>query len=72
MVSGTCQIALRKIGENTIHRFVCSGDRLQVVDIPAGYTHSIKNIGDEDAVTIMWANELYDPENPDTYLENVE
>lgn len=72
VVSGTCQIALRKIGENTIHRFVCSGDRLQVVDIPAGYTHSIKNIGDEDAVTIMWANELYDPENPDTYLEKVE
>lgn len=72
VVSGTCEIALRKVGEETIHRFVCTGNHLQVVDIPAGYTHSIKNIGKEDAVTIMWANELYDPENPDTYLEKVE
>lgn len=72
VVSGTCEIALRKVGEAAIHRFVCSGNHLQVVDIPAGYTHSIKNIGKEDAVTIMWANELYDSENPDTYFEKVE
>ena len=43
----------------------------EVVDIPPGYTHSITNTGSDDMVTVMWANELFDPENPDTYYLQV-
>ena len=42
-----------------------------MVDIPCGYTHNIENIGDGEMVTVMWANEAFDPENPDTFYEQV-
>ena len=48
-----------------------SGDKLEVVRIPPGYTHNIINEGDTDMVTVMWANEVFDPERPDTYREKV-
>ena len=44
---------------------------MEVVDIPTGYTHNIENLGDSDMVTIMWANEAFDPEKPDTYYLEV-
>ena len=44
---------------------------MEVVDIPPGYTHNIENLGDTNLVTIMWANELFDVENPDTYYLEV-
>ena len=44
---------------------------MEVVDIPTGYTHNIENLGEADMVTIMWANEKFDPENPDTYYLQV-
>jgi len=44
-----------------------SGDEFRVVDIPPGYTHSIENIGEEELVTLFWANQIFDPDNPDTY-----
>jgi UDP-2-acetamido-2,6-beta-L-arabino-hexul-4-ose reductase len=72
VVSGTCVIKLRKVGEDKIITYTCDGKDLKVVDIPPGYTHNITNIGTEDSVTIMWANELYDPNNPDTYFLPVE
>ena len=43
------------------------GERLEVVRIPPGYTHNIVNVGDTDMVTLMWANEVFDPKNPDTF-----
>lgn len=67
VVSGEALISFRKIDSDEIIEYKVSGDKLEVVDIPAGYTHSIINIGDTDLVTIMWANECFDPENPDTY-----
>jgi UDP-2-acetamido-2,6-beta-L-arabino-hexul-4-ose reductase len=42
------------------------------VDIPTGHTHNITNIGDTDSVTVMWASELFDPNRPDTFFEEVE
>ena len=48
-----------------------SGDNLEVVDIPVGYTHNIENLGTENMVTIMWVNEMFDPEKPDTYFLEV-
>jgi len=71
VVSGTCSIKFRKIGTNDVIEYITSGEKLEVVDIPTGYTHSITNIGNTDSVTIMWANEQYDPEHPDTYFEEV-
>lgn len=70
VVSGKGVIRFRKISEKDVIEYYVSGDKLQVVDIPPGYTHNIENLGDSDMVTIMWANEKFNPENPDTvYLE---
>lgn len=71
VVSGQGLIQFRKIGCEKIIEYKVSGDKLEVVDIPTGYTHNIINIGDTDLVTVMWANETFDPENPDTYFLEV-
>mgnify|MGYP003585412585 CR=1 FL=1 len=72
VVSGVGVIRFRKIGSNEIIEYPVSGEKLMVVDIPTGYTHDISNTGKDDLVTIMWCNEMYDPESSDTYFENVE
>lgn len=70
VVSGKGVIRFRKIDEEKIHEYFVSGDKLEVVDIPVGYTHNIENLGESDMVTVMWVNEPFDPESPDTfYLE---
>lgn len=71
VVSGIGMIRFRKIGESHIIEYKVSGEKLEVIDIPTGYTHNIENIGDTDMVTIMWANETFNPEKPDTYFEEV-
>lgn len=71
VVKGRAAIRFRKVGCREIAEYFTSGDKLEVVDIPSGYTHNIENIGDEDLVTLMWASEPFDPENPDTYFEKV-
>ncbi len=71
VVKGKGCISFRKYGEDEIIDYHVNGDELTVVDIPTGYTHCIKNEGDEDMVTIMWANETFDPDKPDTYYEPV-
>jgi len=70
VVSGKGVIRFRKIGSDEVLEYLVSGDKMEVVDIPPGYTHNIENLGDTDMVTIMWANEQFNPESPDTfYLE---
>lgn len=71
VVSGTGVIRFRKIDETEVVEYHVSGDKLQVVDIPPGYTHNIENLGKTDMVTVMWANEKFDPERPDTILMEV-
>jgi UDP-2-acetamido-2,6-beta-L-arabino-hexul-4-ose reductase len=71
VVSGKGLIQFRKIGSNEIINYQVSGDKLEVVDIPTGYTHNIINEGDSDLVTVMWANETFNPEKPDTYFLKV-
>jgi UDP-2-acetamido-2,6-beta-L-arabino-hexul-4-ose reductase len=71
VVSGKGVIRFRKIDSDEIIEYYVSGDKLEVVDIPPGYTHNIENLGDTDMVTIMWANEPFDPEKPDTYYLEV-
>lgn len=72
VVHGHCLIRFRKVGTNQVITYDVSGDRLEVVDIPCGYTHNITNVGDTDSVTLMWCNECYDPEHPDTFFMEVE
>lgn len=71
VVSGEGVIRFRKIDEEEIIEYKVSGEKLEVLDIPTGYTHNIENLGNTDMVTIMWANETFDPENPDTYYLEV-
>lgn len=72
VVSGKGLIRFRRHGDDEIIEYHVSGDKLEVVDIPVGYTHSIVNEGDTDLVTLMWCNECYDPDRPDTMAEAVE
>lgn len=78
VVSGTASIKLRKVGEDAegnpypIDEYVVCGEDMRVVEMIPGYTHSITNLSDtDDLLTVMWANEPFDPENPDTYYEEV-
>ncbi len=71
VVRGKGLISFRKYGTDEIIDYLVSGDELTVVDIPTGYTHSITNEGDEDMVTVMWANEAFDPDRPDTFFLKV-
>ena len=73
VVSGTGVIRFRNMNdpEGKVIEYFVSGDKLEVVDIPTGYTHNIENLGDTDMVTFMWCNECFDPEKPDTYFEKV-
>ena len=71
VVSGEGVIRFRKIFSDEIIEYKVSGSCHEVVDIPPGYTHSIENIGDTDMIVFIWANENFNPESPDTFLENV-
>ena len=71
VVKGKGVIRFRKIGETKVYEYFVSGDKIEVVDIPTGYTHNIENIGDDDMITFMWANECFNPDKPDTFFEEV-
>ena len=73
VVSGHGLIQERKIGSEEVLNFEVSGDKIEAVHILPGYTHNIINLSEkDDLVTVMWANEQFDPAHPDTYSENVE
>ena len=69
VVSGKGEINFRMADDPNakVISYKVSGDKLEVVRIPPGYTHNIVNVGDTDMVTLMWANEVFDPANPDTF-----
>ncbi len=72
VVSGRGLIQQRKIGTDEVLDFEVSGDKIEAVYMLPGYTHNIINLSDtEDLVTVMWANELFDPNHPDTFGEIV-
>lgn len=78
VVSGEASVKLRKVGldvdgnQYPTVEYRVSGDCLEVVEMIPGYTHSITNLSDDrDLVTVIWANEAFDPDNPDTYYEEV-
>jgi UDP-2-acetamido-2,6-beta-L-arabino-hexul-4-ose reductase len=72
VVKGKGVIRFRKPDETEIIEYYVSGDEITVVDIPTGYTHSIVNLSeDEDMITFMWCNECFNPDKPDTFIEEV-
>ena len=71
VVSGSGVIRLRRIDCEEVLEYFVSGDKIEVVDIPTGYTHNIENLGDTDMVTFMWASEAFDPKYPDTFFLEV-
>ena len=73
VVSGRALIEERKIGTDEVLKFEVSGEKIEAVHMLPGYTHNIINLSDtEDLVTVMWANEAFNPARPDTYYEKVE
>lgn len=68
VVKGTGVIRFRALDSTEVIEYHVSGDKLEVVDIPTGYTHNIENVGEDDMVTVMWANEVFDPDYPDTFF----
>lgn len=73
VVAGHGLIEQRAVGSDEVLRFEVSGEKIEAVHMLPGYTHNIINLSDtEDLVTLMWANELFDPAHPDTFFEKVE
>ncbi|MFJ1322721.1 NAD-dependent epimerase/dehydratase family protein [Capnocytophaga canis] len=72
VIKGKALIQLRKIGTDEVLDFYLDGNEPAYVDMPIWYTHNIKNIGEEELYTIFWINEPYNPEDADTYFEEVE
>jgi UDP-2-acetamido-2,6-beta-L-arabino-hexul-4-ose reductase len=71
VVRGTARMELRKVLTDEVVAFTVSGDRPVIVDMPTMWAHNITNVGDTDLLTLFWANEVFNPEDPDTYRESV-
>jgi len=72
VVSGHGLIQMRKLGTDEVLDFEVSGEKIQAVHMLPGYTHNIINLSEtEDLITVMWANECFDPNKPDTFYEEV-
>jgi UDP-2-acetamido-2,6-beta-L-arabino-hexul-4-ose reductase len=72
VVAGQALIQQRKIGTDQVLEFRVSGDKIEAVHMLPGYTHNIINLSQtENLVTLMWANEPFDPQKPDTFYEEV-
>ena len=71
VIKGMASIKLRKYGTDEVIEYILDGSEPAYVDMPVWYTHNITNIGDTEMLTMFWINEFYDPEDPDTYYEEV-
>jgi UDP-2-acetamido-2,6-beta-L-arabino-hexul-4-ose reductase len=71
VINGEADIKLRRIGAHKVITYHLTGREPSFVDMPVWHAHNIKNIGEEELITIFWINEFYDPKDPDTYFEEV-
>lgn len=71
VVQGSAVIRFRKIDSDEIIEYPVSDAKIEIVDIPPGYTHDITNVGDGDVITLFWASEIFDPASADTYYLKV-
>ena len=71
VVEGTAVILVRSVSSTSITGYRVHGEDLNIIDIPPMHVHSIQNVGDGDMVLVVWANEVFDEKNPDTFAEIV-
>lgn len=71
VIRGQATIRVRRLFDHHVDEFVVSGHAPAAIDMPTLHTHSITNTGDEELLTLFWSNEIFDPDNPDTYQEAV-
>lgn len=71
VIQGTGMIRFRHVLGEGVIEYPVNDRQIQIVDIPPGYTHSIENVGPDDMITLFWANEIFDPQQPDTFFEPV-
>jgi UDP-2-acetamido-2,6-beta-L-arabino-hexul-4-ose reductase len=71
VVSGMGHILFRRLGDDKLLMYQVSGDLPTVIDVPAGYVHSVMNTGAADLIMVIWANQIYNPEKPDTFREDI-
>lgn len=71
VIEGEALIRFRRIDGDGVIEYGVNGKELTVVDIPVGYTHSIVNTGKTDLITLFWADEMFDPDKPDTFYVEV-
>lgn len=71
VIEGRAKISLRDRKNNELKEFLVSGETPEVIDMPKNWTHNIKNIGRDELKLLVWSNEIYNPEDPDTFLEEV-
>jgi UDP-2-acetamido-2,6-beta-L-arabino-hexul-4-ose reductase len=71
VIKGKAIIQLRKIGTDKVFNFELDGETPSFVDMPVWYTHNIKNVGEDELLTVFWINEPFDPNDSDTYFQNV-
>lgn len=72
VIQGNALIKFRHILGDEVLSYPVSGEKPEVVDIPPGYTHSIENLSDSEMIVLFWADQIFDPEEPDTYFCEVE
>ena len=71
VIQGKAVIRFRHIHSDKVLSYHVSGEDIQVIDIPPGYTHCIENLSDEEMIILFWADQIFDPEKPDTYYLEV-
>lgn len=72
VIKGTANIHLRKINSDKLITYTVSDQKLEMVDIPPGFTHSIENVTDDEIIILFWVNEIFDADQPDTFSLNVQ
>ncbi len=72
VIAGTAQISFRHMVTGEILRYDVNGNTPTVVDIPVGYTHNLKNVGEDEVICLFWSSEIFDPAHPDTYYTKVD
>ncbi|MDR3586068.1 MAG: NAD-dependent epimerase/dehydratase family protein [Desulfosporosinus sp.] len=71
VIEGEAIIKFRQINGNAVLEYAVTGEKLKVLDIPTGFTHSITNVGNSDVITLFWADEMFNSAKPDTYFLEV-
>lgn len=71
VVQGTGEFKFRKVGTTDVISYEFSSQDMKVIDVPPGYTHNFTNTGKEDLIVLIWCNEIFDKDNPDTFFEKV-